>query len=300
MCKLIDVDTNKIHELSKIHFGENVICQSIERLGGMTNHSYKVVLDCGVYVFRIAGEGTEEIISRTDEYKNFKIAGELGIDAPVLYFEDETGMKISEYLKDAVTMSQESMKNSDNYRMAANVLSKLHNCGKDSGVAFDIFAICEDYEKFSSKNNVAMYNDYAEMRSKIIAIKEFFDKTPTKLVPSHNDPLCENWILSEGTMYLVDWEYGGMNDPMWDVADVAIEVEMDDKQEIDFLEMYLNRPTNKDDVLKFLANKVYLDFLWSLWAKTRVPFDDEMEPYAFDRYERMKVNLGKLEELMSV
>ena len=49
-----------------------------------------------------------------------------------------------------------------------------------------------------------------------------------------------------------------------------------------------------------MANKLYLDYLWTLWGKTRVPFSgDEMEQYALDRYMRLKINLKIFEELLS-
>ena len=43
------------------------------------------------------------------------------------------------------------------------------------------------------------------------------------LVPSHCDPVPEN-ILDNGTrLFLIDWEYAGMNDPAWDLAYLALE-----------------------------------------------------------------------------
>ena len=54
----------------------------INRLGGMTNHSYKVTLETGEELLvRIPGEGTEEMINRGDEYKSTKLACDLKIDS---------------------------------------------------------------------------------------------------------------------------------------------------------------------------------------------------------------------------
>ena len=41
-------------------------CTVSERLGGLTNHTYRVVSEEKEYVVRIPGEGTEELISRSD------------------------------------------------------------------------------------------------------------------------------------------------------------------------------------------------------------------------------------------
>ena len=59
--------------------------KSIERMGGLTNHTYHVVLENGKeYVVRIPGEGTEELIVRSDEMVSTRLACRLGVDANML------------------------------------------------------------------------------------------------------------------------------------------------------------------------------------------------------------------------
>ena len=135
-----------------------------------------------------------------------------------------------------------------------------------------------------------MYEDYTEIKEKVINIKNEIDSTyEIKKVPCHNDPLCENWILGDGKMFLIDWEYAGMNDGMWDIADVSIEANFSKKEDIELLTHYLGfHPTTKE-IKHFIANKIYVDYLWTLWAKTRVPYDGEsMEIWATERYNRLK------------
>ena len=48
---------------------------SVLRMGGLTNHTYKVTMHNGdEYVVRIPGEGTEELINRRDEIISTKLA----------------------------------------------------------------------------------------------------------------------------------------------------------------------------------------------------------------------------------
>ena len=72
--------------------------ESIERLGGLTNHTYRVKAKNGrEYVVRIPGEGTEQMIVRDDERTSTELACELGIDAELLYFGNkEMPIKFSE------------------------------------------------------------------------------------------------------------------------------------------------------------------------------------------------------------
>ena len=110
-----------------------------------------------------------------------------------------------------------------------------------------------------------------------------------KKVPCHNDALCENWVEGDGRMYLIDWEYAGMNDGMWDLADVSIEACFEAKHDREFLTAYLGKDPSTLDMKHFLASKIYVDFLWTLWAKARVPYDGQpMEDWAVERYTRLK------------
>ena len=53
----------------------------IERMGGLTIHTYKVRVETGkLYAIRIPGDGTEELIVRKDEKISTQLACDLGID----------------------------------------------------------------------------------------------------------------------------------------------------------------------------------------------------------------------------
>ncbi|HOB37353.1 MAG: phosphotransferase family protein [Clostridiales bacterium] len=282
-----------LKQIAKELFSEDEI-KDVRRLDGLTNHTYAVTLNCGKYVFRLPGDGTEELINRHDEKISTELASQVGVDVPLIYFNAQTGVKVAEYI-DGETMSPESMKENRNVRGAAQLFGKIHNCGKDTHIPFEVFDMAKGYEKIISDNGVSFYDDYAEIRATVMAIKEKIDNINVRKVPCHNDPLCENWLRCGERMYLIDWEYAGMNDPMWDLADLSIEAWYDDALDSELLSAYFGRKPDANEILRFNANKIFLDFLWSLWGKTRVPFDgEEMEKYAYDRYVRMKQNLHAL------
>ena len=85
---------------------------------------------------------------------------------------------------------------------------------------------------------------------------------------------------------------------MWDLADVSIEADYDEKLDEMLLREYFGRAATENEFKRFIANKIYLDYLWTLWGKTRVPFDGKMmEDYALNRYVRLKQNISRyLEE----
>ena len=295
----VNPDTLRIKELLFRVLGEDTYIK-LERMGGLTNRTYKVTLcDGRLYVVRLPGEGTEELINRTDEKVSTMLACKLGIDAPLLLF-NKRGEKVTQYIEGAVTMSPKTIQQDCNLVKAAQLLRKLHTCCESTNVPFDIFSMAASYEKIVANHQVLLYDDYDVTKAAVLSIKRELDQYPIQLVPCHNDPLCENWILdSNGRMYLIDWEYAGMNDGMWDLADVSIEAALSAQQDEILLKAYLGRIPSQEEYKRFLANKLYLDYLWTLWGKARVPFDGEpMEDYAAERYARLKQNLAAYRKQM--
>lgn len=270
------------------------------RMGGLTNRTYHAVFQDGAeYVVRIPGEGTEEMISRRDEEVSTRLACKLGIDAELLYF-GENGAKVTAYIPGAVTMSAPAMREPQHIREAADILRRLHRSGEDTGIPFEVFSMAASYEKIIADKQVPMFSDYAEVKAEVMAAKRQIDATcDIAPVPCHNDVLCENWVVSDaGKMYLIDWEYAGMNDGIWDVADLSIEAVYDHALDEVLLRAYLGREPETMDWKHFLANKLYVDYLWTLWAKARVPYDGQpMEDWAAERYARLKKNLLEFQKV---
>lgn len=273
--------------------------KKISRLGGLTNHTYRVMLENEAeYVVRIPGEGTEEIIVRNDEMVSTTLACKLGVDAELLFF-GENGEKVTRYIPNAITMSAEALMEPHHIEQVAEILRKMHNCGVDTKVPFEVFDMAKGYEKIIKEKKVPMFADYNAVKAEVMCIKKEIDgSVNVKKVPCHNDPLCENWVEGNGRMYLIDWEYAGMNDGMWDLADVSIEAGFNEECDALLLSAYMGKEPDILDKKHFLASKIYVDYLWTLWAKARVPYDGQsMDDWAVERYTRLKGFLERYKEL---
>jgi len=299
--EIIQQDLDNVAKLLQAVLG-TAQYQSIERMGGLTNHTYHVTMcDGAEYVVRIPGEGTEEMIVRSDERISTKLACDLGVDAQMLYF-GEDGSKVTQYIPNAVTMSAEALHQEHHIQQMADIFRKMHSCGVDTGVPFEVFDMAASYEKIIADNNVGMFDDYTEMKTRVMEIKAEVDNAiDIQKVPCHNDALCENWVEGNGRMYLIDWEYAGMNDGMWDLADVSIEACFDEAHDVLFLTKYLGKKPGAKEMKHFMANKIYVDYLWTLWAKARVPYDGQpMEDWAAERYARLKGNVEAFANIKEV
>lgn len=288
-----DADIPKLKEILKMLFNDDE-WTDILRLGGMTNHSYKISrMDGEEYLVRIPGEGTEEMINRLDERKSTELACRLGIDAELLYFGDD-GRKVMRFIHEPRMMNEEVMRKKENLEQAAAIFRKLHTCGVDTGVRFEVFEMAALYEKIIREGGVPFYEDYEQVKQAVMDIKAAVDKNgKAPKVPCHNDSLMGNWVLDgTGKLYLIDWEYSGMNEAMWDLSCLSIEAEYGSQNDEDLLNAYYGRPVTVEEKKRFIAAKLYVDYLWTLWGLTRVPFDGQfMQEYADQRYARLKSNI---------
>lgn len=294
-----EADLPQLRELLTLVFGDSDYI-AIERLGGMTNHSYKITrADGQEYLCRIPGEGTEELINRADERKSTELACRLGIDAELLYFGDD-GRKVMRFIADPIPTTLEAMREPRYLTQAAAIFHKLHSCGEDTGVRFEVFEMAALYERIIRDGGVALYDDYDEVKQTVMDIKATVDAGGAAAkVPCHNDSLVGNWVIGgDEKLWLVDWEYSGMNEPMWDLSCLSIEHDYEPEHDRQLLEAYFGRPTTLEEQRRFVAAKLYVDFLWTLWGLTRVPFDGAfMQEYADNRYARLKANIEAFRQL---
>jgi thiamine kinase-like enzyme len=92
-------------------------------------------------------------------------------------------------------------------------------------------------------------------------------------------------------MWIVDWEYSGMNDPLWDLGDLAVEGVFDSAQEEELLSAYFEGGPTAAERGRFVIYKAMCDLLWTLWGliqhANKNPADD-FWAYSLNRFERCK------------
>lgn len=273
--------------------------EDISPVGGMTNKNYKATVDGQDYIIRMPGNGTSSMINRYDEMFNSKAVSKENLDANILFFDAETGIKIAEFIEGAETLNAARAKNTSNMQKVACLLRRLHNSDIKMNNKFDIFEKIEEYEVLMKDNNGEFFEDYYEVKGRIIGLKDVLEQNGFEMRPSHNDIVPENLVKDiNERMYLIDWEYSGLNDPMWDLAAFSLECDFNEDEEKLFFNMYFNGDTPKENNIRIIINKILQDFIWSIWAKIKEAQGDDFGSYAGDRYSRGKENLEKLFKLI--
>lgn len=286
--KLIAEALNKTEEEIVVH----------QQLGGLTNQNFKVTVGGETYAVRFAGKGTEEYINRLDEKINTEITSRLGINPEVIFFDEATGLKIVRYIPDAETLNPETGMLEDNLSLVAGVFHKLHTSGERFHARFDVFEKITEYETVLAKANGKVFADHEQVKKQVLELKDHYLSLGVPLVPCHNDPLAENFVKSgEEKMYLVDWEFSGMNDPLWDIAAYIIEAELSPSEEELFLESYFQGTMTLANREQLLMNKIFLDFLWTIWALMKEAGGEDFGSYALNRFNRAKKHLQQYAKL---
>lgn len=265
---------------------------TITRLGGLTNLVHRVDCAAGSVIVRIPGDGTEEYIDRAVEITNANAAHAAGVSPKVLWALAKTGVMISTAVPGITTMTPENFRTiSGSAERAGKALAQLHNSGEVFEFRFELFAMIDDYLKILSTKDVDLPDGYHDVVKAAQPVKVALAANPAPLAPCHCDPLSENFLDDGSKMWIVDWEYSGMNDPLWDVGDLSVEAEMDADQEAELLQGYFGRTPTAEEMGRVVIYKAMCDLLWTLWGLIQHADGNDAEDfwaYATGRFARCR------------
>ena len=260
----------------------------VERLGGLTNRVFRL----GEYCVRLPGEGTEEYIDRANEAVAAREAARAGVSPEVIYADAETGIMVTRFIEGTVTMSPESFASrAGSPARAGKAFAKLHASGAVFPFRFELFSMIDEYLAVLSTKDVKLPEGYHDVVKEAEGVRAALDAHPAALAPCHCDPLCENFLDTGETMWIVDWEYSGMNDPLWDLGDLSVEGGFNPDQDAEMMEAYFNRAPSPAEQGRMVIYKAMCDLLWTLWGLIQVANDnpvDDFQAYADTRFARCK------------
>ena len=256
--------------LARVPFFENVRQEVIklERLGGaLTNVSYKVMISSAAYVLRLAGEGTSDYIDRAAEEHNARVAAAAGVNPEVVYFDARDGTMVTRFVEGVSMNAEEGFGRDPGAPIrVARALKRVHRLGRVFRSRFDVFAAIDDYLGLLHEQRTSLPAEYYEIGRKARAVRRALEASPAPLVPCHNDPWPGNFLDANGRIYLIDWEYSGMNDPMWDLADLSVEAGFGPEEDRTMMEAYHDGTASPTLYSRLEVYKAMSDLHWSLWG----------------------------------
>jgi thiamine kinase-like enzyme len=274
--------------------GRNITIQALS--GGLTNTNFKVVVDGTPFFVRIPGESTELLaIDRNNEYHNTKAAAEAGVGPKVLYHLPEYNVMVLEFLN-GKTMSKESLNAPGMPTRMAQSIKRLH-AGPRFLLNFNMFRLTDYYLAICRDRRIRLPDGYQERMSTVSQIEKALLADPLPTVPCNNDLLAENYIDDGKSLWLIDYEYSGNNDPCFELGNTCQEMQFNDEQICEVCSAYFGIPTlNKISRMKL--NMIMSDVGWGLWAAiqadmSKIKFD--FWGWAMERWTRAVEKLESAE-----
>ena len=255
---------------------------SVEQLGGMTNQNYLAKTTNKQYIVKFFGKGTEKLINRQDEKYNLELLKDLDLDVKNYLFDIEAGIKVNEYIESAITLDSTSIKTK--FDKIAPILQTIHASGKKLRGEFAPFEEIKKYESLIEEK--IPYANYEAVREEVFSLEKRLADLGVDRKSCHIDLVPENFIESpQGRLYLIDWEYSSMNDPMWDLAALFLESEFTRQEEEAFLSHYESEqtPVSRE---KIAIYKILQDAIWSLWTVYKEEQGADFGDYGVSRYQR--------------
>lgn len=235
--------------------------------GGITNNNFKIDINEETFVIRISGENTELLgINRQNEYAANSIAGKLGIGPEVFFFIQPEGYLVTRFLNELPILPDE-IRQPENIRRVTDVLRKIHSMPVLPG-SFDVFQVIEDYSKIARRLNVAFPTNYNWLIEYEQAARKALQSRPATPLPCHNDLLNANF-LSNIQIYILDWEYAGMGDNFFDLANFSDHHNLSDEQDRWLLHCYFGE-TSPHQWAHLKIMKIMSELREATWALVQI------------------------------
>jgi len=290
-------EENLQQHLQTIFPEKDVTKAEIIQIGGMSNKNYRVNFEGKSYILRVPGNGADGMVERTNEEFNAIESCKMGVNPTIRYFNAKTGIKLADFVENAETLNAATIQRHDNMRKIAKIYQTVHNSHIRLKNEFNIFQEIEKYDLLIKCVGATMYEGWEEVRPQVMALEDYLNQLGVDLKPCHNDALYENFIKAmDGTIYLIDWEYSGMNDPMADFAALFIEAGFEKENEDYILDKYFEGIIPATAREKILCYQILWDYLWAQWTVIKEAKGDDFGTYGRDRYNRAIENLKRIKE----
>jgi thiamine kinase-like enzyme len=255
--------------------------------GGITNHNLKVEVNGEAYVLRVAGKHTGLLgIDRTVELAATRRAAELGIGPEVVTFVEPEGWLVTRFFAGEIP-PVERMRSPELLRRVAEALRAFHGLPAIPGT-FDSFRVVETYRETALARGGTIPTAYDRAHGFARQIEA--QRKSAVPAPCHNDLLNANFLDDGERLCIVDWEYAGMGDPFFDLANFSINHELGQKERETLLLAYSGQVRDEDvralELMRFMSD--FREAMWGVVQTAISELDFDFAAYAAEHFERLE------------
>jgi len=256
--------------------------------GGITNRNYIVWVEGvegsrhgGKYVLRIPGEGIGMTVDREVELHNHKAAAEAGVSPPLLYCVEPGPCTVVPFIEGDTMHPQAVAGHPVRVEKIVRAIKTYHD-GAVFANEVHVFDAIRKYTEVAREVGAPRPAEFDYMYSIGELIEDAMTRDEPPLVACHCDLLSENFILdTKGKMCVIDWEYGGMADPYFDLGDFCVEHPLSIEEEKAVLTWYCGE-MDEHRYYRMLLHKLVADLWWSIWPMIQVQISEiDFDFYAY-------------------
>lgn len=255
--------------------------------GGITNHNFKVDLAEGSYVLRIAGRDTSLLgIDRSVEHEASLAAAAVGVGPEVVAFVEPEGYLVTRFIEGSI-VPVDRMREAESIRRVAQALRAVHR-GPSLPARFISFRVVEDYRTTAFSHGAEVPPSFAWARQVARRVERARGAFPER--PCHNDLLNANFIDDGERIRIVDWEYAGMGDVFFDLANFSVNHGFGREERQGLLAAYFGTVRSGDEraleLMLFMSD--YREAMWAVVQGAVSELEFDFGAYAAEHFERME------------
>jgi thiamine kinase-like enzyme len=269
--------------------------ENIEPLeGGITNLNFLVSDSGSKSVVRLGSDIPEHLVYRSNEIIVSEAAYQIGVSPKLIY--NEPGVLVLEFIE-SKTLEPKTVR--ENLNKIVPIIRKIHDeiPNKLSGQPqiFWVFYVIKYYSNYLLNNNSSHISLIPSLLKKAEKLEKL--SSPREIVFGHNDLLAANFLDDGSKIWVVDWEYGGFNDPLFDIGGLSSNNDLDENLENDVLEMYFKEKPSKDLIIKYNAMKtasLLRETMWSMVSEITSKIEFNYAEYTSDNLKKFEESFDKL------
>jgi thiamine kinase-like enzyme len=239
----------------------------IEPVAGLTNLVFRVGTPERHFWLRLPGPHSAAYLDRAAEAHNARAAAEAGV-TPALIHAGADGTMATEFVEGARPLPELGLISHDSLRLIASCFRRLHHLAAPFRGTFDALGSAHRYlARHPRTGRIA--ERMAAIIERMRETKAALDDGSVPLAPCHCDPVPENVLVGRDRALLLDWEYAGMADPLWDLAYFASTAALPATGEALLLHAYLGRSANDAEHARIALHKAEAAGLAAAWAFMR-------------------------------
>jgi thiamine kinase-like enzyme len=269
---------------------------SYERLGSLVNnYNYKIKVGREVFILRIPADQNGVLTNRSHEIANMKAAAISGVSPPLVHHLLPEHITIIPYIP-GTSLSRESIvENPPLLRRIVHTIKFAHeNIHFQS--FFDPFTTSDRYLSVFHMYKAPLPKDFPQLRKRILEIRRSLARSSVRLVSCHNDLTSENFIVRDHKIWIIDWEYGGLGDPFYDLGNFSAEHLFTSEMEELIIAEYCGS-CNEQSLFRLRLYKVISDYWWGVWSMLQSRLSDtgfDFYGHGIKKFTRMREHLASV------